>query len=169
MLSARAGGELYDRVHGQFSERDASLLTKVGLIQTAAAAGSLRVRAPGSTCCAPWPTATARTLCTATSSRVRSCRLGPALITVRAENFVFESKAVDSNMKLIDFGCAVQARDDEVIRDVAGSPYYVAPEVLRDVQRTGKVRAVARKARARRAGASDERVAARMHADVEGV
>lgn len=41
-------------------------------------------------------------------------------------------------MRLIDFGCAVQAEDSEVIKDVAGSPYYVAPEVLdSSVKRTG--------------------------------
>src|SRR4051812_16358567 len=56
------------------------------------------------------------------------------------ENFVFETKADDSNMKLIDFGCAKQSQDDAVIDDVAGSPYYVAPEVLvSDYRRTGRV------------------------------
>jgi len=59
---------------------------------------------------------------------------------LKPENFVFETKAADSNMKLIDFGCAVLAEDEEVIRDVAGSPYYVAPEVLvSDYKRTGRV------------------------------
>lgn len=59
---------------------------------------------------------------------------------LKPENFVFETKDADSNMKLIDFGCAVQANDDELIRDVAGSPYYVAPEVLQsDFKRTGKI------------------------------
>jgi serine/threonine protein kinase len=32
-------------------------------------------------------------------------------------------------MRLIDFGCAKVAADDEVISDVAGSPYYCSPEV----------------------------------------
>jgi len=59
---------------------------------------------------------------------------------LKPENFVFETKAADSNMKLIDFGCAVLADDDELIKDVAGSPYYVAPEVLvSDYKRTGRV------------------------------
>jgi len=59
---------------------------------------------------------------------------------LKPENFVFETKAADSNMKLIDFGCAVLAEDDELIKDVAGSPYYVAPEVLAsDYKRTGRV------------------------------
>jgi len=32
------------------------------------------------------------------------------------ENFVFEGKEPAANMKLIDFGCAVHAADDQVIR-----------------------------------------------------
>jgi serine/threonine protein kinase len=43
---------------------------------------------------------------------------------LKPENFVFDSPSDDSNMKLIDFGCAKSAADDEVINDVAGSPYY---------------------------------------------
>lgn len=59
---------------------------------------------------------------------------------LKPENFVFEEAREDSHMKLIDFGCAVSVKDDEVIGDVAGSPYYVAPEVLGDyIKRTGKV------------------------------
>jgi calcium-dependent protein kinase len=45
-------------------------------------------------------------------------------------------------MKLIDFGCAKVVKDDEVVRDYAGSPYYVAPEVLNERwsdSRTGRV------------------------------
>jgi len=59
---------------------------------------------------------------------------------LKPENFVFETKAADSNMKLIDFGCALLVEDDEVVKDVAGSPYYVAPEVLvADFKRTGRI------------------------------
>lgn len=57
---------------------------------------------------------------------------------IKPENFVFETKKDDSPMKLIDFGCALVAKDDEVVKDLAGSPYYVAPEVLENVKRTGK-------------------------------
>lgn len=43
-------------------------------------------------------------------------------------------------MKLIDFGCAKEVRDDELVTDYAGSPYYVAPEVLAEgYKRTGAV------------------------------
>lgn len=59
---------------------------------------------------------------------------------LKPENFVFENPREDSNMKLIDFGCAKVAGDDEVISDVAGSPYYVAPEILSETAvRTGRV------------------------------
>jgi len=59
---------------------------------------------------------------------------------LKPENFVFETTKEDSHMKLIDFGCAVVVNDDELVPDVAGSPYYVAPEILRDyIKRTGKV------------------------------
>ena len=47
----------------------------------------------------------------------------------RAENYVFTSQDESSPMRLIDFGCAKVAADDEVISDVAGSPYYCSPEV----------------------------------------
>jgi calcium-dependent protein kinase len=48
------------------------------------------------------------------------------------ENFVFSSKDThNSGMKLIDFGCAKLCQDIAApVNDVAGSPYYVAPEVL---------------------------------------
>ena len=56
------------------------------------------------------------------------------------ENFVFASSSDDSAMQLIDFGCAKLVDDEEVIADVAGSPYYCAPEILSDsTVRTGAV------------------------------
>lgn len=58
---------------------------------------------------------------------------------LKPENFVFETDDSDSPMKLIDFGCARIAADDVVVKDVAGSPYYVAPEVLSRNVRTGKI------------------------------
>lgn len=59
---------------------------------------------------------------------------------LKPENFVFETKSNTSSMKLIDFGCALAVRDDEVVTDVAGSPYYVAPEVINEgYVRTGAV------------------------------
>ena len=60
---------------------------------------------------------------------------------LKPENFVFATKDDDgeNSLRLIDFGCAKLVEDDEVISDVAGSPYYCAPEILSDVVRTGAV------------------------------
>ncbi len=74
----------------------------------------------------------------------------------KPENFVFESPAAKSDsktaadtkkesdaadvgrLKLIDFGCALQLNDSDVGKEVAGRPYYIAPEVLDDTMtRTG--------------------------------
>jgi calcium-dependent protein kinase len=42
-------------------------------------------------------------------------------------------------MKLIDFGYARQVPEDQIVKDVCGSTYYVAPEVLKQHEtRTGK-------------------------------
>eukprot|EP00471_Norrisiella_sphaerica_P011613 CAMPEP_0184504362 /NCGR_PEP_ID=MMETSP0113_2-20130426/52419_1 /TAXON_ID=91329 /ORGANISM="Norrisiella sphaerica, Strain BC52" /LENGTH=466 /DNA_ID=CAMNT_0026894003 /DNA_START=264 /DNA_END=1664 /DNA_ORIENTATION=- len=58
---------------------------------------------------------------------------------LKPENFVFESTKHEV-MKLIDFGCAVmRERDDDEIKDNAGSPYYVAPEVLNGQASTLKI------------------------------
>lgn len=49
---------------------------------------------------------------------------------LKPENFVFATKK-HKVMKLIDYGCAVERKNDnDKIDDQAGSPYYVAPEVL---------------------------------------
>jgi len=53
---------------------------------------------------------------------------------LKPENYVFDrpetGEGGDGGMRLIDFGCALEVADTEVVKDVAGSPYYVAPEVL---------------------------------------
>lgn len=61
---------------------------------------------------------------------------------LKPENFVFETREPDSSMKLIDFGCAKHAPESEIITDIAGSAFYVAPEVLEprfENNRTGKI------------------------------
>ncbi len=43
-------------------------------------------------------------------------------------------------MKLIDFGCAKVVSDTEFYKDMAGTPYYISPEVLEPTfPRTGKI------------------------------
>lgn len=47
---------------------------------------------------------------------------------LKPENFVFKTKDPDSDMVLIDFGCAKQVQDSTEYKDLVGTPYYLAPE-----------------------------------------
>jgi len=47
---------------------------------------------------------------------------------IKPENFVFVSKDKNSDMVLIDFGCAKLVEDDTPYKDLVGTPYYLAPE-----------------------------------------
>lgn len=50
---------------------------------------------------------------------------------LKPENFVLKTKDRDSPVCAIDFGLSTFFRDNQVFGDLVGSPYYVAPEVLR--------------------------------------
>ncbi|KAI4348845.1 hypothetical protein L6164_009515 [Bauhinia variegata] len=50
---------------------------------------------------------------------------------LKPENFLFISQEEESALKTIDFGLSMYFRPGETFTDVVGSPYYVAPEVLR--------------------------------------
>lgn len=50
---------------------------------------------------------------------------------LKPENFLFSGVQEDAALKTIDFGLSVFFRPGEIFHDVVGSPYYVAPEVLR--------------------------------------
>ncbi|XP_010676387.2 calcium-dependent protein kinase 15 isoform X1 [Beta vulgaris subsp. vulgaris] len=50
---------------------------------------------------------------------------------LKPENFLLLSSADDSPLKATDFGLSVFIKPGEVFRDLVGSAYYVAPEVLR--------------------------------------
>lgn len=50
---------------------------------------------------------------------------------LKPENFLLTAKTADSELKLTDFGLGVFFKHGERFRDLVGSPYYVAPEVLR--------------------------------------
>ncbi|KAJ0243867.1 Calcium-dependent protein kinase 8 [Hirschfeldia incana] len=50
---------------------------------------------------------------------------------LKPENFLFANKKETSALKAIDFGLSVFFRPGEGFNEIVGSPYYMAPEVLR--------------------------------------
>ncbi|CAL5435799.1 unnamed protein product [Camellia sinensis] len=63
---------------------------------------------------------------------VEACHsLGVMHRDLKPENFLFVNQEEEAPLKTIDFGLSVFFRPDESFTDVVGSPYYVAPEVLR--------------------------------------
>lgn len=51
-------------------------------------------------------------------------------LDIKPENILLVSKEAQSDIKLVDFGLAKWLRDGEVIRDMVGTPEFVAPEVI---------------------------------------
>uniref|UniRef100_A0A453CNH7 Protein kinase domain-containing protein n=1 Tax=Aegilops tauschii subsp. strangulata TaxID=200361 RepID=A0A453CNH7_AEGTS len=49
---------------------------------------------------------------------------------LKPENFLLASPADDAPLKAIDFGLSVFIEEGKVYKDIVGSAYYVAPEVL---------------------------------------
>ncbi|KAI4348853.1 hypothetical protein L6164_009523 [Bauhinia variegata] len=65
-------------------------------------------------------------------SVIEACHsLGVMHRDLKPENFLFVNEEEDSPLKAIDFGLSVFFKPGEIFTDVVGSPYYVAPEVLR--------------------------------------
>ena len=50
---------------------------------------------------------------------------------LKLENFLFSSSAQDSELKMIDFGLSKHFRYGEIHQEAVGTPYTVAPEVIR--------------------------------------
>lgn len=50
---------------------------------------------------------------------------------LKLENFLFSSSAPDSELKMIDFGLSKHFRYGEVLHEAVGTPYTVAPEVIK--------------------------------------
>ncbi|EFN57613.1 hypothetical protein CHLNCDRAFT_30247 [Chlorella variabilis] len=50
---------------------------------------------------------------------------------LKPENFLLESKAEDASIKCTDFGLSVFFKPGQKFKEVVGSAYYVAPEVLK--------------------------------------
>ncbi|XP_022973821.1 calcium-dependent protein kinase SK5-like [Cucurbita maxima] len=65
-------------------------------------------------------------------SVLESCHsLGVMHRDLKPENFLFLSVDEDAALKATDFGLSVFYKPGETFSDVVGSPYYVAPDVLR--------------------------------------
>lgn len=63
---------------------------------------------------------------------VEACHsLGVIHRDLKPENFLLANRDDDLSLKAIDFGLSVFFKPGQVFSDVVGSPYYVAPEVLR--------------------------------------
>ncbi|CAN1750877.1 Calcium-dependent protein kinase 8 [Linum perenne] len=50
---------------------------------------------------------------------------------LKPENFLFANKKETSPLKAIDFGLSVFFKPEETFNEIVGSPYYMAPEVLK--------------------------------------
>ena len=49
---------------------------------------------------------------------------------LKPENFIFVDEERDAALKLIDFGLATKFENNTMLKTKAGTPYYVAPQVL---------------------------------------
>jgi len=60
---------------------------------------------------------------------------------IKPENFVFKTKDPESEMVLIDFGCAKQVERKTEYTDLVGTPYYLSPESAagKRYKRTGEI------------------------------
>ena len=50
---------------------------------------------------------------------------------IKPENILFESAEADADIKLIDFGLSRKYNSNEKMHTILGTPYYIAPEVLK--------------------------------------
>lgn len=50
---------------------------------------------------------------------------------LKPENILLEKDKEYDSIKIIDFGSSIRCDPDEILKDKIGTPYYVAPEVLR--------------------------------------
>jgi len=48
---------------------------------------------------------------------------------LKPENFVMATKEVNADVVLIDYGCASVVKDDDIVDDIVGTAYYLAPEL----------------------------------------
>ncbi|KAL8196093.1 hypothetical protein R6Q57_025093 [Mikania cordata] len=63
---------------------------------------------------------------------VQTCHMhGVMHRDLKPENFLFANKKETADLKAIDFGLSVFFKPGEVFNEIVGSPYYMAPEVLK--------------------------------------
>lgn len=133
------GGELWKRIRdGNYTEDGAPRRSRLlgGDVLHGARAHTFRGVTPVRLQAA-WLAGAARQRCL----RADACRIareilrtvsqfhanGVVIRDVKPENFLFATPAADSHLKAIDFGIAQYCRADEVLKDRAGTPIYVAP------------------------------------------
>ena len=68
-----------------------------------------------------------------TSAIVHCHSLGIVHRDLKPENILFENKRKFSEIKLIDFGLSRKCLNDDDLKSIVGTPYYVAPEVLEGI------------------------------------
>ncbi|PKI56864.1 hypothetical protein CRG98_022751 [Punica granatum] len=74
----------------------------------------------------------AAALCRSIVNVVHACHfMGVVHRDLKPENFLFASKDEGAMLKATDFGLSVFIEEGKVYRDIVGSAYYVAPEVLK--------------------------------------
>ncbi|XP_022932163.1 calcium-dependent protein kinase 2-like [Cucurbita moschata] len=74
----------------------------------------------------------AASICRSIVNVVHICHfMGVMHRDLKPENFLLASKEEDAMLKATDFGLSVFIEEGKVYRDIVGSAYYVAPEVLR--------------------------------------
>lgn len=49
---------------------------------------------------------------------------------LKPDNFLFMSAEENSHLKIIDFGLSVVSTEEDILHGIAGTPYYIAPEIL---------------------------------------
>ena len=49
---------------------------------------------------------------------------------IKLQNFLLKEKDDLSNIKLIDFGLSKDLTYNNLVRNISGTPFYVAPEIL---------------------------------------
>ncbi|MQL80906.1 hypothetical protein Taro_013378 [Colocasia esculenta] len=74
----------------------------------------------------------AATICRSIVNVVHICNfMGVMHRDLKPENFLLATKSEGAMLKATDFGLSVYIEEGKVYRDIVGSAYYVAPEVLR--------------------------------------